>query len=120
MAFCIKMIRDRAEFVVVMRLTIYLIGTPLIPSFGEYNYRSITPEEAKGILSKGFVSVIWNKWAADIIRDLLNLNVPVRRSQVSLDVGDTAVVFQIKGNPQENMPSESDAPYCIGLLERRS
>jgi len=114
------MIRDGAESVVVMRVAVYLVGAPITPSFGEYSYRSITPEEARRALAKGFVSAVWDKWAADMIRDTLNIDVPVSRRQVGLEAGDIAVVFQIRGDPQEAVPGEPDSPYCVGLLERRS
>ena len=43
-----------------------------------------------------------------MIRDTLNIDVPVGRRQVSLEVGDIAVVYQIRWEPRETVAVEQD------------
>ncbi|HRU81164.1 MAG TPA: DUF1874 domain-containing protein [Candidatus Methanomethylicus sp.] len=108
----VTLLKQLKGILLIVRLPFFAIIFLIIgdhhPLLREYSYRSITPEEARRARSKGFVSAVWDKLAADMIRDTLNIDVPVGRRQVSLEVGDIAVVYQIRWEPRETVAVEQD------------
>ena len=104
-------------------MSVYLISAPVLPDFGEYSYILVSTEEARAILSKGFISVVWYQWAADYLRDILGVNVRINRGNVRLEVGDTAAVFQMKKDFPEGVFTKDDiekGSYCFGLLKKNA
>jgi hypothetical protein len=96
----------------------YLMRAPILSGFGKYSYKSITLEEARGVLTGS--SAIKYQWDADLLRDLLGFYVPINRGETKMDIGDVAVVFEFPDVPAGSANSDKDArmPLCVGLLER--
>lgn len=68
----------------------------MLPSVeGSIEYRRVTVEEVRKILTSSWVSAIGHDSTATVLQELLFLEVPVNRIQVKLERGDTLVVFQL-------------------------
>lgn len=100
----------------------YLISAPILSGYGTYNYRKITLETARRLLSSGFVSAIDDEITAKILSELLRIHIPVRRTKVSISLGDNAIVFRIlKKIPKGEVITTRnllEIQYELGLLER--
>ncbi len=97
-------------------MKIYLMSSPDLHGFGEYSYKTITLEEALSALKGGFVSAVRYQWNADMLRDVLGIWVPINRADIRLEVGDMAVVVELR--EAYSTADAAKTPLCIGLLKR--
>lgn len=58
-------------------------------------FKTVSLEEAKKLVSNGFVSAVGHASTAQIASQLLGVDVPVNRVQVQLSSGDKALIFQL-------------------------
>ena len=104
-------------------MTVYLLNSAVLTEFGEYSYESITVEEARKILSGGFVSAIGHKGIAEFLSKLFEIDVPMNRIEIRMQPGDIAVVYKIAQRlpPQPELTAENleKVPYLLGLLKRK-
>jgi len=63
--------------------------------------KKISLEEAKKILSSGFMSAIGHASTAQLLSQMLNIEVPVNRVEIKLQPGQKLVVFQLMMRLQE-------------------
>jgi len=63
--------------------------------------KKISLEEAKKILSSGFVSAIGHASTAQLLSQMLNMEVPANRVEIKLAPGQLLVVFQLMARLQE-------------------
>ena len=70
--------------------SISMVNLPSVVKFEE-----ATLEEVKQIISEGFESGVGHQGTAQVLSELLGVQVPVNRVQVSLQKGQTAIVFQL-------------------------
>jgi hypothetical protein len=76
--------------------------------------RDINPAEAKEIIQKrGFISAIENQVTADALSLLLGVQVQVRRFQVNLNPGDSAIVFSLNKRLKEGQVIKSVNDICL-------
>ena len=65
------------------------------------NYIEITPlsqeEVKKFLLEKSFISIIGHKDTANILTNILNINIPYNRISIKLNLEDTLIVAQFVG-----------------------
>lgn len=93
-------------------------------NFGSYNYEPLTLEESKSMIKEGFESAVGHQSTCDILSSLLKKEVKMNRIQYSQGVGDVALVFKLRGRPEEGkiLPSRDieNIGYDFGLLTRLS
>ena len=58
-------------------------------------FRRASNEEVRALLSNGFVSAIGHPATAAALSKILGVNVPANRAAITLQPGDTLIVFQL-------------------------
>lgn len=103
-----------------MKVTI--LNTSILTSFGSFNYEPLTLEESKSLIAKGFESAVGHQSTCDVLTSLLNVDVKMNRIQYAQSPDDVALVFKLKGRPEEGKiltASEIEAiGYEFGKLTR--
>lgn len=103
-------------------MTTYIINAPILPNYGRYEFNSLTTEQAKTLLTSGFVSAIGHESTAKLLSHTLEQDIATNRIQVTLQVGDVAVIFRITQRlPEGKVLTEAelfDTPFELGLLTR--
>lgn len=101
---------------------IYILNTPVLTNWGKYSFRKITVAEAKALLSQGFISAVGHKGTAEILSEVLGVEIPENRVQIVMNQGDVALVFRLlKRLPEGVVLSKEELealPYELGILER--
>jgi len=98
----------------------YLLSTGYIPVLLEkwkkivVVQRIVSPSEAKGLLSNGFISAVGHQSTAEIMSAVLGILVPYSRVQVFLEPGDEAVCFILKARPPEGRVLSKEELESIG------
>jgi hypothetical protein len=103
-------------------MTVYILNSPILTSFGRYVYRPISVEEARSILlAEGFVSAVGHEGTANLLSNLLGVSIPANRIAITMKPGDKALVFQLLHRlPEGRVLSVEElkaVPYRLGLLE---
>jgi len=104
-------------------MTVFILNSPILTSYGTYRYSKISLERAKNLLyTEGFQSAIGHKSTADFLTQLLGIKIPVNRIRIIMQPGDKAIVFRILQRlPEGAVLSKEELkkiPYELGLLER--
>jgi len=58
-------------------------------------FKKVGVEEVKALLSNGFISAIGHPATAGALSKILGVNVPTNRVAITLQPGDTLIVFQL-------------------------
>ncbi len=58
-------------------------------------FRRASTEEVRALLSNGFISAIGHPATAGALSKILGVNVPTNRVSITLQPGDTLIVFQL-------------------------
>ncbi|MCC6744603.1 MAG: DUF1874 domain-containing protein [Acidobacteria bacterium] len=75
---------------------LYLLNSAVITAPGEYSYRLLTADEARGLVgAREFVSTIGYAETAEALSLLLGTPVPVNRTQCRFEPGDTGLIFRL-------------------------
>ncbi len=81
---------------------ITILNTSILTEFGSYLYTPLTLNEAKELVrTTNFQSAIGHESTAAIISTLLNIDCQMNRMLYSQQPGDIALVFKLKGRPEE-------------------
>jgi hypothetical protein len=80
---------------------ITILNTSILTNFGKYTYNELTLEESKRLIGGGFESAVGHESTCEILSSLLGEEIKMNRIQYSQQVGETALVFKLKGRPQE-------------------
>lgn len=103
-------------------MAVYVLNTPVLTSYGRYVFTKITPEEAKSVLTNGFISAVGHEGTAKVLSTILGIPVPTNRVAITMQPGDRAIVFRLLTRlPEGKVLSEEELkvlPYELGLLER--
>ena len=98
----------------------YLLSTGFVPVDLEkwkkvvVVQRIVSTQEAKQLLSNGFVSAVGHQSTAEIMSMLLGIPVPYNRVQVYLEPGDEAVCFVLRTRPPEGRVLSKEELWSIG------
>jgi len=101
---------------------IYALNAPVLTGFGQFSFARITPDQAKALLTDGFVSAVGHEGTARIMSEIIGIEIPFNRIAICMHPGDQAVVLWLLERPQEGhiySVEELDRVPCeLGLLER--
>ncbi len=74
----------------------YILNSAVITAPGVYEYRLITPEEAREWLRQGdWVSTVGYAETAEALATLAGMEIPVNRVIIKMEPGDEALVFRV-------------------------
>ena len=101
-----------------------ILNTSILTTFGSFNYSPINVNEAKEMIKNGFESAVGHQSTCDVLTSLLGVSVPMNRIQYSQNIGDVALVFKLKGRPEEGKILTAEEieqiGYEFGSLEKLS
>jgi len=102
---------------------LYILNTPVLTSWGRYEFRPISIDEAREILaSEPFVSAVGHEGTARVLTQLLGVEIPENRVRIEMRAGDRALVFRLLVRlPEGKVLGEEELkelPYELGLLEK--
>lgn len=100
-----------------------LLNTSIITAHGSYRFEPMSLADARTVaLANAAESAIGHQVTADILSELFGFNVPMNRVAFEQQAGDIAIVFKLRGRPEEGKiltREEVDAiGYDFGLLTR--
>jgi len=100
-----------------------LLNTSIITAHGSYRYEPLSLKDAREIaLTTSAESAIGHQVTADLLSQLFGFNVPMNRVNYEQQAGDNAIVFKLRGRPEEGKiltREEVDAiGYDFGLITR--
>lgn len=103
-------------------MTTYLINAPILPNYGRYDFQPLPIEQAQALLVSGFVSAIGHDATAKLLTHILKQEILPNRIQISLEVGDVAIIFRLQTRlPEGKVLDEAELfamPFELGLLTR--
>jgi len=102
---------------------VFLYNTSIVTAYGKYSYEPLMLEDAREIaLTNSAESAIGHQATADILTELFGFPVEVNRTNNQQQPGDLAVVFKLRGRPQEGKVLSREEVeaigYDFGLLTR--
>ena len=93
-----------------------VLNTSIVTADGEYRLRTITLEEAKHLAQENALdSAVGHASTAQILTDLLGVEVPVNRQLFVQREGQSALVFKLNGRPPEGKVLTADELEQIGF-----
>lgn len=103
-----------------------LLNTSILTNFGSYSYSPLFLQEVKDKIEEyeGFKSYVGHQSTCDVLQSLLGLSVQMNREQYLQQVGQSALVFKLKGRPEEGklltVEEIEEIGYEFGVLTRLS
>jgi hypothetical protein len=104
------------------KMTVYVLNSPVCTGWGVFSFRPVGIEEAKRLLTEGFVSAIGHEATAKALSKLLGMAIPLNRVAVRMEPGDKAIVFRLlkrieEGRVLSSVAEIEEVGYELGLLE---
>lgn len=92
-----------------------LLNTTIATVDGVFEVKTITLEQAREMAqSNELLSAIGHDSTAQIMTELLGVNIPINRIQFTQEVGQTALVFKLKGRAPEGVILDRNGIENIG------
>lgn len=107
--------------------TITVLNTPILTKFGKYQYNEISLDRAREIAQQAndfnqLVSAVGHQSTCDILTKLLGVTIPMNRIEYKQEIGTAALIFKLKGRPEEGkiltVEEIEEIGYNFGLLMR--
>ncbi len=100
-----------------------ILNTSILTCYGSYNYEPINLKTAREIIAKQtWQSAVGHQSTCDILSELLNISVPLNRIQYAQEAGEIALVFKLRGRPEEgkilSAQEIEQIGYEFGVLKR--
>lgn len=92
-----------------------ILNTSILTTFGRFEYYPLSLEEAKIFVSEGFQSAIGHQSTAEILSELLGVEVPVNRIEYRQQSGESAIIFKLNGRPPEGVILSKEDLERIGF-----
>jgi len=104
-------------------LPVGLFNGTVATTNGLYRINDIDIDTAKKYIKQnGFISAIGHKATAEIMSELLGINIPMNRIQFHQEIGQIAVVFKLNERPPEgdilNQLELERIGYSLKIMER--
>ena len=95
---------------------IAVLNTSIITNPGSYHLLSIDLEDVKELIKgQEVISAIGHQSTADILTVLFEREIPMNRIQFAQQIGQSAVVFKLRGRAPEGMILSEDEIKEIGF-----
>ena len=77
---------------------LYIVGTAMMPNtVGTYKSNLISLQEAKELVKiEAFTSAVGHSATAELMSDVLNADIPLNRTRISLECGDKMLCFKMR------------------------
>ena len=104
-----------------MKITI--LNTSILTVYGTFKFASTTLEEAKKlVLEYEIQSAIGHQSTADILTELLGIEIEVNRMKFLQKIGESALIFKLRSRPPEGKiltcAEIEEIGYDFGILRR--
>ncbi len=104
-------------------MKITLLNTSILTTFGTFDFQPITLAEAKELVKTDETeSSIGHASTADILSELLEIEVKINRIEFLQNVDDIAIIFKLKSRITEgkvlNRKEIEEIGYEFGILRR--
>jgi hypothetical protein len=81
-----------------------ILNAPIITADGLFRCETISLESARELLNRhDFISAIGHASTADILTELLEIDIPVNRISFTQEVGQKAIIFKLKSRCPEGV-----------------
>lgn len=100
-----------------------ILNTSILTAFGRYDYQPISHTKAKELVKDAeIVSAIGHSATAEVLSDLLEIEVQANRIEFVQSIKDTALIFKLKTRITEgkvlNRSEIEKIGYEFGILRR--
>ena len=104
-------------------MKITLLNTSILTAFGMYEFQPISLSEVRELVKNSrIVSAIGHAATAEVLSDLLEIEVKANRIEFVQSVEDTAIIFKLKSRIPEgkvlNRAEIEEIGYEFGILRR--
>jgi Domain of unknown function (DUF1874) len=101
-----------------------ILNTSIVTAYGDFKYQAISLDDAKLLVfnanepnigpDAGILSAIGHQSTAEILTELLEIDVPVNRIQFAQEVNQSAIIFKLKGRAPEGVILSREEIEAIG------
>lgn len=95
-------------------MKVAILNTSIVTNDGNYTLESISLEQAIELASGETDSAIGHESTAQILTELLGVNVPMNRQMFAQSAGQQAIVFKLNGRPPEGKILSKEEIEAIG------
>lgn len=104
-------------------MKITLLNTSILTAYGTFDFQPISLPQAKDLIKNAeIVSAIGHAATAEILSELLEIEVRANRIEFVQNVGETALIFKLKTRITEgkvlNRAEIEEIGYEFGILRR--
>lgn len=105
----------------VVEHPVAILNTSILTALGTFTLSELTLEQAQALTRGEIISAVGHQSTADILTELLQVNVPMNRIQFAQQPGQKAVVFKLNGRAPEGTiltrEQIEEIGYSFQLLE---
>ncbi|GAA1817357.1 hypothetical protein GCM10009771_16900 [Nesterenkonia flava] len=96
---------------------VVVFNTGILTDFGSYDFVELTLDEARDLVRQpeGFVSAVGHQSSADVLTEILGVEVPENRAFYTQKTGQVALVFRLKKRPPEGVVLDAESIKEVGF-----